>query len=57
MPRFRRRRTKYDSDERFSPPEETDPAEVLRRLLSLAGPVESPREAEHPPNDDGKAHS
>jgi hypothetical protein len=35
-------------DERFSLPSDTDPDEVLRRLLGTPGPVESHEEAEDP---------
>lgn len=48
MPRQRHRPRRPDLDERFSLPSDTDPDEVLRRLLGTPGPVESHEEAEDP---------
>jgi hypothetical protein len=42
----RHRRFKRDMDERFSLPEDTDPDEVLRRLLGVKTPPVDPTDSE-----------
>jgi hypothetical protein len=46
MPPQRRRRRNLD--ENFSLPRDTDPDDVLRRLLGVPGPIESYEEVEDP---------
>ena len=46
MASHRRTPTKPDLDERFSLPEDTDPDEVLRRLLKTPGGAEGDSEDE-----------
>ena len=48
----RHRRPRYNPDERFSLPSDSDPDEVLRRLMGVPGPVEGHEEAEEPPQED-----
>lgn len=43
-----RKRSKPDLDERISLSEDTDPDEVLRRLLATPGSVEDESAKEHP---------
>jgi len=50
MPRHRR--IKPNLDERFDLPQDTDPDEVLRRLMGVPGPVESHEEPEGPGQED-----
>jgi hypothetical protein len=52
MPSRRHRRPRFDPDEKFSLPSDTDPDEVLRRLMGIPGPVESHEEAEDPDKQD-----
>ncbi len=52
MPPRRHRRPRFDPDEKFSLPSDTDPDEVLRRLMGVPGPVESHEEAEDPDKQD-----
>jgi hypothetical protein len=42
----RRKTPKRDMDERFSLPEDTDPDEVLRRLLGVKTPPADPGDSE-----------
>jgi hypothetical protein len=51
MARHRRRHLHPDPDERFSLPSDTDPEDVLRRLLGTPGPVQSHEDAEDPNRD------
>jgi hypothetical protein len=51
-PRQRHRPRRPDLDERFSLPEDTDPDEVLRRILGTPRPVESHEETEDPGRED-----
>ena len=57
MPLRRHRRPRFDPDERFNLPEDTDPAEALRRLMGVPGPVESHEDAEDPDKNDQEADS
>jgi hypothetical protein len=55
MPPRRHHRPRFDPDERFSLPSDTDPAEALRRLMGVPGPVESHEEAEDPARDEDES--
>jgi hypothetical protein len=52
MPKSRHRRRRPNLDERFSLPEDTDPAEVARRLMGVPGPVQSHEDTEDPTRDE-----
>lgn len=47
-----RRRPRFDPDERFSLPEDTDPQEALRKLLGLPEPVHHRDENEAEDSDE-----
>jgi len=60
MPPRRHRRPRFDPDERFNLPDDTDPREAVRRLLGVEGnpaPVESHEEAEDPDKQDEATNS
>jgi hypothetical protein len=57
MPSRRHRRPRFDPDERFSLPSDTDPDEVVRRLMGIPGPVESHEDVEDPDKSDQEADS
>ena len=57
MPSRRHRRRRFDPDERFGLPSDTDPDEALRRLMGIPGPVESHEEAEDPDKNDSETET
>jgi len=52
-----RKRRRFDPDERFNLPDDTDPMAAMWKLLGLPGPVKSHEEAEDRDKNDQEAET